>query len=57
MSSQLLAVTHPRDSGGGSGGGRDSFQVSANANAAFGRMDHRGYSGSGGNVGRKAWEM
>ena len=40
--------------GGGSGGGRDSFQVSANANAAFGRMDHRGYSGSGGNVGTKS---
>ena len=40
--------------GSSSGGGRDSFQVSASANAAFGRMDHSGYSGSGGRVGTKS---
>ena len=40
--------------GGGSGGSRDFFQVSANANAAFGRMNNASYSGSGGNIGTKS---
>ena len=38
--------------GGGGGGSRNNFSVSANANAAFGKMDQRGsYRGGGNNNG------
>ena len=41
--------------GGGGGNARNTFQVSANANAAFGKMDQQGsFNGGGGRIGTKS---